>query len=41
MSQSISLKFEPRDLWLGLFIDTAKRRLYLCVVPCLPVVVQL
>jgi hypothetical protein len=28
------------DLWLGCFVDTVKRRLYICLVPCFPIVVQ-
>jgi hypothetical protein len=35
---SVRIKFEPRDLWIGAFVDTERRRLYLCVVPCFPVV---
>lgn len=35
----IRIKFEPRDLWLGLFVDTERRRLYICLVPCFPVVI--
>ena len=27
--------FEPRDLWIGFFVDTAKRRLYFLPFPCL------
>lgn len=37
----IRLKFEPRDLWVGAYIDTAKQRLYVCAVPALPVVVDI
>ena len=29
------LIFEPRDVWLGVFI--APKAVYVCVVPCLPV----
>lgn len=36
----VRVKFEPRDLWLGVFVDTAQRRLYICVVPCLPIIVE-
>lgn len=30
----LSLVFEPRDLWLGLYV--APGALYVCLVPCLP-----
>ena len=36
----VRVKFEPRDIWLGLFVDTAKRRLYVCLLPCLPVIID-
>lgn len=32
----VSIKPTWRDLWLGVFIDTG--RVYVCVVPCLPLV---
>lgn len=38
---SIRLKWEPRDLWVGLFVDTEKGRLYVCLVPCLPIIVSI
>jgi hypothetical protein len=34
----LRVKFEPRDLWLGVFVDTDRRRLYVCLVPCLPII---
>jgi len=37
---SIRVEFEPRDLWVGAFVDTDKRRLYVCIVPCFPVVLE-
>jgi hypothetical protein len=35
---TVRVKFEPRDLWLGVFIDTERRRLYICLVPCFPII---
>lgn len=37
----LGLRLEPRDLWLGLYADTARRRLYICVVPCVALVLEL
>jgi hypothetical protein len=38
------MKFKPMfawyDLWVGLFIDHAKRRLYLFPIPCLGLVIS-
>lgn len=36
----VRLLWEPRDLWLGAYRDTANRRLYVCVLPCLPIVIE-
>lgn len=36
----VRVLWEPRDLWLGVYRDTAKRRLYICVLPCLPIVIE-
>lgn len=36
----VRVMFEPRDLWLGVFVDTAKKRIYVCLLPCLPVVIS-
>jgi hypothetical protein len=30
----LRLVFEPRDLWLGVFIG--KDAVYVCLIPCLP-----
>lgn len=30
-----ALLFEPRDLWIGVFVDTERRRLYVALVPTL------
>lgn len=36
----VRLMWEPRDLWLGAYRDTARCRLYVCLLPCLPVVIE-
>jgi hypothetical protein len=36
----IRLKFEPRDIWIGAFIDTKNDRLYICVIPMFPIIIQ-
>lgn len=38
---SVRIKFEPRDLWIGLYLDHAARTYYLCIVPMLPIIVRL
>lgn len=35
------LKFVPADLWVGAYWDGKKRRLYICVLPTLPLVFDL
>lgn len=43
---SVAVKFEPRDLWIGVYWDLAESLMgnvialdvYVCVVPCVPVV---
>lgn len=37
---TVSFLFEPRDFWVGAFIDPAKRRLYLLPLPTLGIVLQ-
>lgn len=34
---TIALLFEPRDLWVGVFLDTRKRAIYILPLPCLGV----
>ncbi len=37
---TISFLFEPRDLWIGAYINWAKRRLYILPLPTLGIVLQ-
>jgi hypothetical protein len=37
---SIRLLFEPRDLWVGLFIKD-RHTFYLCLVPALPLLIRI
>lgn len=37
---TISLLFEPCDLWIGAFWDAKKRRLYILPLPCFGIVIQ-
>ncbi|HWU32817.1 MAG TPA: hypothetical protein VN108_08085 [Marmoricola sp.] len=37
----ISLLFAWYDLWVGVFVDRPKRRVYIFPVPCLGIVVTL
>lgn len=37
----VRLSFAWYDLWVGAFIDQAKRRLYICPLPCLLITIQL
>ena len=32
--------FEPRDLWVGLYFDTRRRRVYVLPVPCFGLVIH-
>lgn len=45
----MTIKFEPRDLWIGIFWDRAGRitsldsdrqqyHVYICIVPCFPII---
>lgn len=36
----VRLKFEPRDMWVGTYVDPENQRIYVCVVPCLVVVYE-
>lgn len=35
----VKLKFEPRDIWVGVYVDTNKLRLYVCAVPMFPIII--
>lgn len=35
------LKFEPRDAWIGAYLDTATPRLFVCAIPFLPLVIEI
>jgi hypothetical protein len=37
---TVRLLWEPRDLWLGVYRDPTKRRTYICLLPCLPIVIE-
>lgn len=37
----ITLAFKWYDLWVGLFVDAEKRRLYFCPLPCVLITVHL
>lgn len=37
----ISLSFAWYDLWVGVFIDRRKRRIYVCPLPCLLLTIYL
>jgi hypothetical protein len=32
--------FEPRDLWIGVYLDTRRRRIYVLPLPCMGVVIS-
>lgn len=37
---SISIKWEPRDIWIGVFNDMkVTDRIYICIIPCFPVII--
>ena len=42
----INIKFEPRDIWIGLYIDSkfdtyrCKYKIYVCLLPMLPIVIS-
>lgn len=36
----VRVRFEPRDGWVGVYVDTEARRAYVCLLPFLPIVVD-
>lgn len=36
----VRLMWDPRDLWVGVYRDTSRRRTYVCLVPCLAIVIE-
>lgn len=38
---SVKLLVAWYDIWVGMFVDTAKRRIYIFPVPCVGVVIEL
>lgn len=42
--ESVSLRFEPRDLWMGVYVKTPRGGMFLylfiCIVPTLPVTLK-
>lgn len=42
-TRAVSLLFEPRDLWIGVYwkiYDDNEHRVYVCLVPALPLLIQ-
>lgn len=37
----MKVRFAWFDMWIGVYVDTEKRRLYVCPLPCLLVEIQL
>ena len=36
----VSVKFEPRDLWFGVFVDAEGARVFVCLIPTLPLIFE-
>ncbi len=36
----VAVRFEPRDLWVGAYVDTHKLRVYICLLPMFPIIVE-
>lgn len=41
MIKRVTLKWAWYDLWVGLFIDTAKKRVYICPLPTILITIHL
>ena len=39
--KNISIKFYWPDLWWGVFFDTEKRAIYVCLIPMFPIKIEL
>ena len=42
-NRPVSIKFEPRDIWIGVYWDRRSRWLfvYVCIIPMLPIVIKI
>ncbi len=38
--KTVKLSFAWYDLWIGLFIDTDKRKIYICLIPTLLITIR-
>ena len=36
----VTVKWEPRDLWVGVYREPSSRRTFVCLLPCLPVIFE-
>lgn len=39
----VCIEFEPRDMWLGVYLDVKEgelKRIYICLLPMLPIVLR-
>lgn len=41
LSRRLTLLVDPADVWIGVFFDWAKGRIYVLPVPCIGVIVEL
>ena len=42
---TVSIRFVPRDLWIGVFVEkpdyaSLRQRTFVCLVPCFPIVFE-
>jgi hypothetical protein len=37
-SRTVMLGFDARDMWMGLYVDPDKGKLYFCLLPCIVLV---
>lgn len=38
--KKVSIKFIWYDLWIGVFIDTAKNKVYICPMPTIVIIIE-